>query len=418
MFRFLTAGESHGQGITVIIEGIPAGLEIYSEEINFLLSQRQTGYGRGGRMHIEKDHVRIISGVRFRETIGSPITIFIENKDWVNWQDIMSVEIPAKNSNGRLLQMSLSQNPNLPISAKAAQEQEIVTAPRPGHADLAGLIKYNRADIRDILERASARETAARVAVGAICKRFLQEFEIDIVGYVLEIAGIKIKEEKISSPISNFKKFKKTILASELRCPDKFAESRMKPAIDKARENGDSLGGIFEINTTLMPIGLGSFSQWDRRLDGRIAQAIMSIPAIKGVEIGSGFANSRLFGSMVHDEIFPETPTKSNTSRKIKFCRKTNNAGGLEGGITNGNPLIVRGAMKPIPTLTKPLRTIDIRTGKAVKAQVERSDICAVSAASVVGEAMVAIIITDAFLEKFGGDNLQEIKRAFEKCQN
>ncbi len=404
--RYLTAGESHGKALIGIIEGIPSGLSISVEDIDRELKRRQWGYGRGGRMKIESDHAEILAGVRHGKTIGSPITIFIENKDWVNWQEVMSSEFGVRSS-----------------------QLKSVTCPRPGHADLAGAIKYGTHDIRDILERSSARETAMRVALGAIAKKFLSEFGVKIGSYVVQIGKISVHGSTRTLESSNprilesiFEKAEK----SPVRCPDKEASQKMVKLIDKALKEGNSLGGVFEVFAVGLPIGLGSHIQWDKRLDGRLAQALMSIQAIKGVEIGLGFEMSRRFGSEVMDEIFYiEQKSRRAEEQKLQplhatrytlhagFYRKTNYAGGIEGGMTNGMPIILRAAMKPIPTLRKPLHSVDIITKKPVEAAYERSDVCAVPAAGVIGEAMVALTIGDAFLEKFGGDSMAEVKRNY-----
>ncbi len=376
MIRFLTSGESHGKALLCIVEGIPANLEISSHYINKELSRRQRGYGRGGRMKIESDRVEFLSGIRFGKTLGSPISMVIWNKDWENWSDKMSYE------------------------GEPSEKVVPFTRPRPGHADLAGGIKYNQRDLRNILERASARETAARVAVGALCKRFLEEFGIRIGSYVLSIGQLKpeIKEKDLL-------KRHELAEASEVRFPDPSKDEEFKKLIDEARERGESLGGIFEVFALGVPPGLGSHIQWDKRLDGRIAQAMMSIQAIKGVEIGMGFESAMKFGSEVHDEI--------GWSKERGYFRYSNNLGGVEGGISNGMPIVVRCAMKPIPTLTKPLRSVDIQTREEVKAGKERSDVVAVPAASIVGEAMLAIVIASALLEKLGGDFMEELKERF-----
>ena len=366
MLRFLTAGESHGKGLVAILEGIPAGLSIREDYIAEQLKRRQGGSGRGGRMQIEQDHAEIISGVRHGMTIGSPISMLIQNRDWENWQELMSV-------------------------APVDKEIEPVTKLRPGHADLAGVAKYNVDDIRPILERASARETTARVGVGAIARRFLEGFGIDIHSHVTCIGGVYAYA---SDPIDWEK-----VEAFPVRCADPEMEKEMMTAIDKAKEAGDSLGGIFEVIVTGVPIGLGSHIQWDRRLNGKIAQSVMSIQAVKGVEIGAGFAVADLLGSQAHDEIKPGAE------------RPTNWAGGLEGGMTNGQPIIVQGAIKPIATIPSPLNSIDLRTGKAVKAHFERADTCVVPAAGVIGEAMLALVLAEAILEKFGGDHVEETLR-------
>ncbi len=382
--RFLTAGESHGKGLSGILEGIPSGLSLSSEDIDRELKRRQAGYGRGGRMKIESDRAEIISGVRWGKTIGSPISLRIENKDWKNWEQGMSADTEHTGS----------------IDA--------VTKPRPGHADLAGALKYGHKDIRNILERSSARETAMRVAIGAVAKKFLSEFGIDIGSYVIQIGSVKISNLK--SQISNFEGIFKKAEVSPVRCPDEEASKKMTELIDSAVQKGDTLGGIFEVVATGLPIGLGSHIQWDKRLDGRLAQALMGIQAIKGVEIGAGFETAKKSGSEVMDEIFYEK-AKGKGQEAIGFYRETNHAGGIEGGMTNGMPVVIRAAMKPIPTLRKALRSVDIITKEPFEAAYERSDTCAVPAAAVIGEAMTALVIADAFLEKFGGDSMEETKR-------
>jgi chorismate synthase len=374
--RFLTAGESHGKGLVCIIEGLPANLELSSEYINRELERRQRGYGRGGRMKIEKDKVQILSGVRFGKTLGGPIALFIENKDWENWKEKMAVE---------------GERPETAVP---------FTRPRPGHADLAGGIKYNQRDLRNILERASARETACRVALGAVCKRFLEELGVFVGSYVVSIGPL-------CPPIEEQDLIKRHQLAeqSEVRFPDPSKDKEFVELIDRAKEMGESLGGVFEVFAVGVPPGLGSHVHWDRRLDGRIAQAMMSIQAIKGVEIGLGFEAAKRFGSEVHDEI--------GYREGEGYFRYSNNLGGLEGGITNGMPIIVRCAMKPIPTLTKPLRSVDVLTKEEVRAGKERTDVVAVPAASVVGESALALVLADAFLEKLGGDFMEEIKERY-----
>jgi len=379
MIRFLTSGESHGKGLTGVLEGIPSGLSLSSEDIDRELKRRQAGYGRGGRMKIESDRAELISGVRWGKTIGSPISIFIENRDWKNWQEGMSAEWKYEGS----------------IPA--------VTRPRPGHADLAGALKYGHKDMRNILERSSARETAMRVAIGAVAKKFLSEFGINIGSYVVQIGSVKISDFRFQ--ISDFKEFFKKAENSPVRCPDEDASNKMTALIDEAIKKGDTLGGVFVVIAEGVPPGVGSHIQWDRRLDGRLSQAFMSIQAVKGVEIGRGFEMADGFGSEVMDEIFYEG---SN------FYRKTNNAGGIEGGMSNGMPIVVRAAMKPIPTLRKPLQSVDIATKEPFEAAYERSDVCAAPAASVVGETMAAIVMADAFLEKFGGDSIEETRRNFD----
>ncbi|MEW6163322.1 MAG: chorismate synthase [Nitrospirota bacterium] len=409
--RFLTSGESHGKALVGILEGIPSGLSISAEDIDGDLKRRQSGHGRGARMKIESDCAEILSGVRWGKTTGSPITLFIENKDWKNWQDVMTPELP----------------PLSPPLVRGGSRGGEVTRPRPGHADLAGAIKYNQHDIRNILERSSARETATRVALGAVAKKFLSKFNIKIGSYVIQIGKVKSQISDLRSQISEeglLSLFGKAE-SSPVRCPDEEASKKMIKLIDKATREGNSLGGIFEVFVTGAPIGLGSHIQWDKRLDGRLAQALMGIHAIKGVEIGLGFEIARHFGSEVMDEIFyspPHTPLAKGGRRGgnvsahsiTGFYRKTNYAGGIEGGMTNGMPIILRAVMKPIPTLKRPLRSVDIISKKSVEAAYERSDICAVPAAGVIGEAMVALIIADAFLEKFGGDSMDETKCNYE----
>jgi chorismate synthase len=383
MLRFFTAGESHGKGIFSYLEGIPANFEIDFDFINNELSRRQKGYGRGGRMKIEKDKVEFLSGVRLGKTLGSPILMAVWNRDYKNWEDIMKPE-PGE----------------LP-------EDKKVTRPRPGHADLSGILKYNLSDVRNVLERSSARETAGRVAAGALCKDILRRLGIKIGSYVISIGGVEIPEEKLKE-LSYLERFENAE-NSEVRIPVKNPEleKKFKEEIDRAREKGESLGGVFEIFAVGVPIGLGSHTQWDKRLDGKIAQAIMSIQAIKGVEIGIGFEAARKFGSKVHDEIF--------YSDGKGFYRKTNRAGGIEGGMTNGEPIVVRAAMKPIPTLYNPLRSVDIKTKEPFEASIERSDVCAVPAAAVVGEAMLAITILSAILEMFPADEFIRLKRWVEE---
>jgi chorismate synthase len=394
--RYLTAGESHGKALLGMLEGIPAGLAISSEDIDRDLKRRQGGYGRGGRMKIESDHAEILSGVRWGKTIGSPLSLLIENRDFANWREGMSSEGIHEGS--------------IPPVVK----------PRPGHADLAGAMKYSQHDIRSILERSSARETAMRVALGGIAKKFLSEFEVRIGSFVVRIGSRQaatgshgISEEKLMELFSKAE-------GSPVRCPDDKVSATMVRLINQAAKEGNSLGGVFEVFAAGVPVGLGSHVQWDRKLDGRLAQALMSIQAIKGVEVGFGFGMSGRFGAEVMDEICYKARIKRQGSRgknitfEAPFCRKTNYAGGIEGGITNGMPVILRAAMKPIPTLRKPLRSVHIITKKSVEAAYERSDICAVPAAAVIGEAMVALTLASAFLEKFGGDSMDEVKRNYQ----
>lgn len=388
--RYLTSGESHGRALTGILDGIPAGLSLLPNDIDRELKRRQGGYGRGGRMNIESDHADILSGVRKGKTIGAPISILIENRDWQNWQHIMNVESRA----GKMI----SSDPrSVPVSR-----------PRPGHADLAGAIKYDQDDIRNILERSSARETAMRVALGAMAKKLLAEFGISIGSFVLRIGNAQISKLKVQHSEEELGSLFKRAEESPVRCPDASASKRMVSLIDRAVKEGDSLGGIFEVFAVGVPVGLGSHVQWDRKLDGRLSQSVISIQAIKAVAIGLGFEAAGRFGSEVMDEIF---------YRKSGFYRKTNNAGGIEGGMSNGMPIIISAAMKPIPTLRKPLMSVDIKTKKPFKAAYERSDTCAVPAAAVVAEAMTALVIADAFLEKFGGDSMKEVMRNYDSYQ-
>ena len=381
ILRFTTAGESHGQALVSILEGMPAGLPLLSADVDSELARRQQGYGRGRRMQIEKDAVEFLSGVRAGETIGSPIAMLIRNRDWKNWEEIMS---PAPDA-----------DPGVP-------RKRAVTRVRPGHADLTGLLKYDRDDARDILERASARETTARVAAAAICKRFLREFGICIGSHVAHLGGIDARRpDEMPSDINA------AADESSLRTLDAEAEKRMIEKIDEIKRAGNTLGGICEVVADGIPVGLGSHVSWDRKLDGRIGAAIMSIPAVKGVEIGMGFQASRVTGAEVHDEIEP-APGRTRTGN---VRRRTNRAGGLEGGMTTGEPLVVRVAMKPISTLMRPLATVDVASGESASAVAERSDVTAVPAMGVIAEAMLAFVLADAFLEKFGGDSLGETRR-------
>lgn len=376
-FRFTTAGESHGRGLVGILEGIPAGLQVSAADVDAELKRRQGGYGRGARMKIESDRIEWLSGVRAGETLGSPVAMLIWNRDWEHWQDVMAPEADA--------------TPD-PLGRRRQ-----VTRPRPGHADLAGSLKYDRQDARDILERASARETVARVACGAVCKKLLRELNIEIGSYVAELGGVTAAPCSVLPAHLN-----DAADQSPVRCLDKEAEAEMIRRIDAAKAAGDTLGGIVEVVALGVPVGLGSHVSWDTKLDGRLAQALMSIPAVKGVELGLGFEAARRKGSEVHDEILPG------------FARATNRAGGTEGGMTTGEPLVVRVAMKPISTLMSPLKTVDLKTGGPAQAQSERSDVTAVPAMGVIAEAMMAIVLTQALLEKFGGDALSELKRNVE----
>lgn len=387
MLEFKTAGESHGKGLFAIIDGLPSGIQINHDLINKKIARRQSGYGRGGRMKIEKDKVDIFSGVRNGITMGSPVGLLIHNKDWENWQDVMSPEL---DNNPEITEITIKKDDQIRKISKK------VTRPRPGHADLTGVLKYNLTDVRNILERASARETAARTAVGAFLDNFLRYFEIDIISHVIALGGIRG-----NMPEVEFNNLKEQVLNSPLACFDHTVEKEMIKYIDKVKKEGDSLGGIIEVRTTPLPVGLGSHTQWDNKLDGLLSQALMSIPAIKGIEIGSAFDNADKRGSEVHDEIYYKQETG--------YYRLTNRAGGLEGGMTNGQPLVIRLAMKPIPTLYKPLQSVDIATREPFTASVERSDITAVLAAGVVSEAMVSFVLSRALLEKFGGDSIDEI---------
>jgi chorismate synthase len=383
MLRFLTAGESHGQALVMTLDGLPAGLQVDIDALNAQLRRRQGGYGRGRRMQIESDRAEILSGVRHGRTTGGPIALLIRNRDWVNWQQTMYVE------------------PEMPESATGAKRSD-VTRPRPGHADLAGALKYGHDDIRNVLERASARETAARVAAGSLARQLLGRFGIRIASHVSAIGDVMLPESRVVS-------FTEAHALSDddpLRCVDQDLQQRMIAFIDTAKEAGDTVGGAFEVIATGVPVGLGSYVQWDRKLDGRLAQAVMCIHAIKAVGVGIGPEVAFRPGSRVHDEILPPESDAGPV-------RPTNNAGGLEGGVTNGQDLRVTGFMKPIATLMKPLRSVDMTTMTDAPAAIERSDVCAVPAAAVVGEAMVAFVLGDAFLEKFGGDSVDEIERHY-----
>ena len=371
--RFLTSGESHGQGLSIIIEGIPAGLPLSEDYIQKDLARRQKGYGRGGRMKIEKDRALIKSGVRHGVTLGSPIGLWIQNRDWENWQEVMAVEAV----NGQVKK---------------------VTRLRPGHADMPGILKYKQDDVRNILERASARETAARVAVGAVCRALLSELSIEIHSNTLSIAGHGVKNPMPEDW--------GVVEESVVRCHEPDVEQRMIGAIDDAKESGDTVGGVFQVVASGTPIGLGSHVHWDRKLDANLAQAMMSINAVKGVEIGPGFEQAQMVGSLVHDVIEP-----FDGSRERKWKRMSNRAGGIEGGMSNGEDIVVRVAIKPISTLAKPLPSVDLATGEKIQAHYERSDVCQAPPGGIVGEAMMAIVLADAVMEKFGGDHVEETVR-------
>lgn len=379
MLRYLTAGESHGPGLTAILEGIPAGLELSAQDINVQLQRRQKGYGRGARMKIENDAIAIKGGVRHGKTLGSPVALWLENKDFSAWQDEMSVE-----------------------TFENFVSQKVVNNPRPGHADLSGGLKYNHKDLRNVLERASARETAIRVALGAICRKFLKEFAIDVTGHVTNIGSVKISTER-----PDFESIKRNQEEDPCRCIDHRLSLAMQKKIDAAKESGDTLGGTFEIIFTGLPVGLGSHVHWDRKLDAKMAATLMSIQAVKGVEIGMGFAMADHFGSEVHDPIFYD-------QNKKHFYQCQNKAGGIVGGMTSGENIVIRAVMKPLSTLYKPLASVDINTKESFEASIERSDTCAVPAACVIAENILCFDIANVFLEKFGGDSLEETRRNFE----
>ncbi len=393
VLRFLTAGESHGKCLTAIIEGIPSGFSLDIDDINLQLSRRQKGYGRGERMKIENDKAVINSGVRFGITTGAPISLVIENKDWENWQVSMST-LPVDMNNPNVLE---------------AVQQRKITHVRPGHADLPGALKYNHQDVRNILERSSARETAIRTAVGALAGNILKNFDIETFSHVVKIANVSVNPDSLPENYNIVREFAEK---SEVRCADYSVSIAMREAINKAGEAGDTLGGIFEVISLGVPVGLGSYVHWDKRLDGLIAQAVMSIPGIKTVSIGLGKASSETPGSKMHDEILPKD------AESAEYKRKTNHSGGIEGGVSNGNPIVVKGVMKPIPTLKKPLRSIDLESGKEHVAHYERSDVCAVPSAGVVAESMINIVLLGAFLEKFGGDSIEETRTNFEHYRN
>ena len=381
---FLTSGESHGKALNTIIEGVPAGLSLTREYITEQLLRRQRGYGRGGRMKIEKDKVEILSGVRYGVTLGSPISLLIYNKDWPNWTDKMAVE---------------------PVETPVEKLQ----MPRPGHADFAGMVKYHSDDLRNILERSSARETTMRVAAGAVARRLLEEFGIRILGHVVRIGSESTSFSAVSIskrlPKSQLDEFISKVENSPMACADKAVTKKMMKLIDQAKEKGDSLGGLFEVTATGVPVGLGSHVHWERKLDAAIARAMMSINAMKSVEIGLGREVSELFGSQVHDELFYDDKG---------FYRNRNHAGGIEGGMTNGEPVVVRVAMKPLPTMPTPLRSVDVGSKQPRQAHYERADVCAVPAAVVVAEAMLALVLADALMGKLGGDSIYEMKSRYE----
>jgi chorismate synthase len=386
-FRFLTAGESHGRTLGVTIEGVPAGLGLSEADLLVDLARRQRGYGRGARQQIEQDRAEIVAGVRHGMTLGSPILLLVANRDWENWTKVMQVEPLTEEQAAQLAE----------AAAGGDKRSTPVTRVRPGHGDLAGALKYGHEDVRNVLERASARETAARVAAGGVARAFLRELGVDVWSYTAEVGGVKADSDHMS-------RSREEMEASPLRCPDPYAEERMIARIDEAREQGDTIGGVFEVVADCVPIGIGSYVQWDRRLDAALAAAVMSINIVKGVEIGLGFEQTRMFGSKVHDVI--EGPRGDG-----RWIHRSNNAGGLTAGVSNGEPIVVRGAVKPISTLARPLPSADLLTGAAVeKAHYERSDISVVPAAGVVGEAMVMLTLARCMLEKLGGDSMPEVK--------
>jgi chorismate synthase len=382
MLRFQTAGESHGQALVAILAGLPAGLQIDFEFVNRDLKRRQSGYGRGGRMKLESDTAQFLSGVRHGQTIGSPIAILIANRDWENWEEALAVE----------------------DRPETRAKYKPLSSPRPGHADLAGCLKYNFRDARYVLERASARETTARVAAGAVAKLFLKSFGIEVASHVVALGGVRLEHGEVPFESLLALRDRDDLM---LACVDPAVEARMKQEVDRATENRDTVGGTFEVVARGLPPGLGSCAQWDERLDGQLAQAVMAVQAVKAVEIGEGIAAAGAWGSNVHDAIRYDRV-------HARFTRKTNRAGGLEGGITNGKDLVVRGYLKPISTLRRPLESVDFESKETVKAAYERSDVCVVPAGGVVGEAMVALVLARAFLEKFGGDSMEETRRNFD----
>jgi chorismate synthase len=384
--RYLTAGESHGPQLTTIIEGVPAGVPLTAEDINQELARRQKGHGRGRRMQIEKDQVQIVSGVRHGFTLGSPITLVVENNDWKHWTNIMGIE-------------PIEESADIEVKRK-------VSRPRPGHADLNGAIKYGHRDMRNVLERSSARETTVRVAAGAVAKKVLSELGIHIAGHVLEIGGVKANPAEYES----IEQLKQVTEQSPVRCFDPNAEQKMMEAIDSAKQNGDSIGGIVEVIVEGMPVGVGSYVHYDRKLDSKIAAAVISINAFKGVEFGIGFKAAEVPGSLVHDEI--------TWNEAEGYSRGSNNLGGFEGGMTTGMPIVVRGVMKPIPTLYKPLQSVDIETKEPFAASIERSDSCAVPAASVVAESVVAWEVASAMIQQFGQDRLELTKENVQKMKD
>ena len=389
--RFTTAGESHGKALVVIVEGLPAGLPVSADQVDRELGRRMQGYGRGARMKIERDRIEWLAGVRAGETLGSPVAMLIPNLDWDNWVDVMA----AEGTPGDL-------------------RRRRVTRPRPGHADLVGVLKYDRLDARDILERASARETAARVAAGALARRLLEEFGVEIGSHVVSLGGVSGNRQQAAGSRELPVPLNEAADRSEVRVLDRAVEAEIIARIDAAKKAGDTLGGEIEVVARGVVLGLGSHTTWDRKLDGRLAGMLMSIPAVKGVEIGMGFTAARVPGSQVHDPIEADAQGGPASDVRGGFRRLSNNAGGLEGGMTTGEPLVVRVAMKPISTLMSPLKTVDLSTGSSANAQSERSDVTAVPAMGVIAEALVALVLADAMLEKFGGDSLAELRRNYD----
>lgn len=398
MIRFLTSGESHGPELNIILDGIPAGLELLPEDINIDLSRRQGNYGRGDRMKVEKDQTLFTGGVRLGKTIGGPVSVKLFNNDFKNW-DIAMSPVPQDLSNPEV---------------KGEIESKYISRVRPGHADLPGAVKYGHEDVRNVLERSSARETTSRVVAGAICKKLLKQFNIKILSYVLRIGSAYVNIKTLGS---DYEALFSQAETSPLRCPDPDISEQMKKAIDTARTQGDTLGGLIQVVATGVPVGLGSYSQWDKRLNGRIAGALASVHTVKSIEIGLGKLVSELYGSQVHDQIYIDENWKGD---RFRYKRKTNNAGGVEGGMSNGQPIVCTVAVKPIPTLIKPLDSVDIKSKSNAQAHFERSDICVVPAAGVVLESMLAYVLADALLEKFGTDNINDIsdnyKNYLRKC--
>lgn len=391
MLIYLTSGESHGPQLTAVIDGLPAGLNVDLDQINYQLARRQKGYGRGDRQQIEKDQARLVSGVRHGTTLGGPITMTIENRDWVNWSAIMDPTRP----------------PDQELTPEQERRLKDTSRPRPGHADLACGIKWNHHDLRNVLERSSARETAARVALGALARQLLEQFDVQFASHVVRIGSVALETDVDRTDLNRLTQQSE---ASEVRCVDVETSGRMKDTIRLAMQDRNSLGGVAELIVRGLPAGLGGCSQWSDRLDGRLAGVLMSIPSIKGVEIGLGFAGAARYGSEAHDQIYYNP---QGDPAKKGFYRSTNHAGGLEGGATNGEDIVARVAAKPISTLMQPLTTVDVVTKEPAEAMVERTDVCVVPAIAVIGEAVAALVLADAFLHKFGSDNLAETQRNY-----